>query len=76
MATNSPTLSGRSIVGGLVIVGVVLIASLAFQYGPTATAAMLWSGLIGVLYIVIPVAVVATLLLGFFRFNAWRESNP
>lgn len=72
MAIQRATPRTRSIAAGLVLAGVVVLALIGL-HGPSGALDLILSGLLGVLYVVIPVVVLAVLLLGFFRFNAWRQ---
>lgn len=73
MATHASTSRVRSIVIGSLLLVVAVVGLLSLQYGPSGALDLLWSGLLGVLYVILPVVVLAVLLLGFFRFNAWRQ---
>ena len=73
MSTHNPRSRASALVTGLFVVAATVVGLLAAVTGFQGTFLMLRSVLLGLLYVVVPVVVVAVALRSFFAFNAWRS---
>lgn len=73
MSPHEPRNRASALVTGLLVVTVTVVGLLAAVTGLQGTIIVLRNVLLGLLYVVWPVAVIDLALRSFFAFNTWRS---